>query len=137
MIAGEDPGTFNHVCKRDLPPARPVALRSRAETWNYVGLTRALAANGLPTAKISIVTMSIPIRIDLLATGEYITAMPKSVADRYAVKVLPIELPVERWSVAAITLKRRTLSPAVARFVECAHDAARPLAALPTRVAGH
>jgi DNA-binding transcriptional LysR family regulator len=106
---------------------------SGPETWNYVGLIRALGAIGLPAPKISIVTMSIPIRIDLLVTGEYITAMPKSVAERYAVKVLPIELPVERWSVAAITLKRRTLSPAVARFVECAREAAKPVIAPPRR----
>jgi DNA-binding transcriptional LysR family regulator len=110
---------------------------SGPETWNYVGLTRVLAAIGLPAPKISIVTMSIPIRIDLLATGEYITAMSKSVVERYAVKVLPIELPVERWSVAAITLKRRTLSPAVARFIECAHEAAKSLAAPLARTAGH
>ena len=37
--------------------------------------------------------------------------MPKSVARRCAVKVLPIELPVEQWSVAAVMLKGRTLSP--------------------------
>jgi DNA-binding transcriptional LysR family regulator len=104
---------------------------SGPETWNRVGLTRAFAAIGLPTPKVSLVTMSIPIRIDLLLSGAYITAMPQSVANRYAVKILPIELPVERWSVAIITLKKRTLSPVVERFIERAREVATSPAVRP------
>ena len=112
-------------------------MLSGPETWNHVGLTKAFQAIGLPAPKVSLVTMSIPIRIDLLTTGEYVTAMPKSVADRYAVKVLPIELPVERWSVAAVTLKGKTLSPVAARFIECAREVAKSIASTPKSHTAH
>jgi DNA-binding transcriptional LysR family regulator len=104
-------------------------ILSGSETWNHVGLTKAFRAIGLPGPKLDVVTLSIPLRIDLLSTGDYVTAMPRSVADRYGVKVLPIELPVEQWSVAITTLKGKTLNPAVARFIACAREVAKPLLA--------
>src|SRR4051812_35907560 len=43
-------------------------------------------------------------------------------------KTLPVGLPVRPWLVTMLTLKNRTLSPVVERFMECARDAAEPLA---------
>ena len=55
-------------------------------------------------------------------------ALPLSIvelyADRFALKRLPIEFPTQM-SYAIITLKNRTLSPAVDRFIECAREVAK------------
>jgi DNA-binding transcriptional LysR family regulator len=99
-------------------------ILSGADTWTHVGLARAFEHARLPAPKISMLTLSIPLRINMVAAGDCIGVLPKSVADCYAVKVLPIELPVEPWTVATVTLKSRTLSPVVSRFVDCARDVA-------------
>ena len=71
-------------------------------------------------------------RTNLLTTGPFITALPSSVvrlhADRFALKVLPIEMPSWPWLVVALTLKNRTLSPVVERFIECAREVAKSFA---------
>ena len=40
-------------------------------------------------------------------------------------KVLPVDLPVRPWPVVMVTLKNRTLSPIVERFLACARDVVR------------
>ena len=35
-----------------------------------------------------------------------------------SLKILPVELPFRPWPFAAVTLKNRTLNPAVARFID-------------------
>ena len=46
---------------------------------------------------------------------------PIWVANHYGLKVLPVRF-VRPWPVAIITLKNRTSSPVVKRFIECARD---------------
>jgi hypothetical protein len=57
--------------------------------------------------------LSVYLRINLLATGQFISAFPDSVlnlyARRFALKVLPLELPVRPWPVVIVTLRHRTL----------------------------
>jgi DNA-binding transcriptional LysR family regulator len=89
---------------------------------NHAGVARAFQARGLVLPKVDVVTFSIPLRIHLLIEGDYVTSLPESVAKIYAVKVLPIKLNVKPWSVVTITLKNRTLSPVVERFIECARE---------------
>ena len=48
-------------------------------------------------------------------------------ADRFALKRLPIELPVQPFAVAIITLKNRTISPVAQLFIDCAREVATPL----------
>ncbi len=101
-------------------------------TWNYNVLKEAFRARGLDMPRQSVKTMSVYLRTNLLATGQYIAAFPRSVlylhADRFALKILPLDLPARPWPVALLTLKNRTLSPIVERFIECAHAVAKPLA---------
>src|SRR5262249_12381112 len=47
--------------------------------------------------------------------------LPIWVANHYGLKVLPVRF-VRPWPVAIITLKNRTSSPVVKRFIECAGD---------------
>jgi DNA-binding transcriptional LysR family regulator len=79
--------------------------------------------------KISLVTFSVQLRSQLLASGEYVTVFPRSMmhlfADRMSLKVLPIKLPVREWPVAMVTLKNRTLNPVVQLFIEHLRAAAK------------
>jgi DNA-binding transcriptional LysR family regulator len=104
---------------------------SSPETWAYARLGEACQALGLDMPKASFVTVSVHLRNHMLAGGRYITAIPKSVADWYALKVLPVDLPVRPWPVVMVTLKNRTLSPIVERFLECAREVAKSTAGWP------
>ena len=68
------------------------------------------------------------LRLPLLASGDYIAAIPHSLLkyslDRWSLKVLPIRLGVG-FPVGILTLKNRTLSPVVQLFIEQARSTAK------------
>jgi len=103
--------------------------------WNTTVIADALAPRGLRMPNVAVVTYSVQLRANLLATGPYITTFPNSVlvlgADRYALKILPVELPPRPWPVVAVTLKSRTLSPIVRRFVDHIRASIQSLSPLP------
>jgi DNA-binding transcriptional LysR family regulator len=73
----------------------------------------------------------------MLADGRFITAIPKSIADWYGLKVLPVDLPVRPWPVVVVTLKNRTLSPIVERFIDCARQVAKSIMSRPATRTSH
>lgn len=85
-------------------------------------LVEAFESRKLAPPKPALTTFSVHLRTHLLATSEYVAAMPRSVllfnADKFGLKVLPIKLPVRSFPVAVVTLKNRTLSPVAKLFVE-------------------
>src|SRR4051812_39113313 len=97
------------------------------QTWNYQNLAEACHARGIAMPKASLVTLSLAVITHFLADGRFITSMPRSVAYFCSLKVLPVDLPVRSWPVNIVTLKNRTLSPVVERFIECARDFTRPM----------
>lgn len=96
-------------------------------SWNYRILSEACHVRGVAMPKASIVTLSMSVIAHFLAGGQFITAMPRSVAHFKALKVLPADLPPRVLPVNIVTLKNRTLSPVVERFIECARDFTRPM----------
>jgi DNA-binding transcriptional LysR family regulator len=86
---------------------------------------------GLATPFIAFGTQSTGFRGDLLATGSYIAPIPRSIFDLYArqfpLKMLRVDLPVRPWPIALVTLKNRTVSPVVERFIECTRSVAKSL----------
>ena len=78
-------------------------------------------AQGLPVPKLSITTYSMQLRMQLLNSGQYVTALPISAvsfnAARWSLKALPItignDLPV-----SVVTLKARVPTPAVQLFLD-------------------
>jgi DNA-binding transcriptional LysR family regulator len=65
-------------------------------------------------------------------TGHYLTILA-GFALRFPtrhreIKVLPVELPLDRVKVGVVTLKNRTLSPLVRLFIDAAHEVAKPRA---------
>jgi len=97
-------------------------------SWNYQCLAEAFRARGLDLPQASLVTLSMPVVTHFLAKGHSIAAVPGSVARLNALNVLPVDLPVRPWPVTIVTLKNRTLSPAVERFIACAHEVAKSMA---------
>jgi DNA-binding transcriptional LysR family regulator len=98
------------------------------DAWNYIGVAEAFRARGLEMPKVSLFGFSVHLVKHFVANGPFVTAMPRSVARFCSLKVLPVKLPVRPWSVAIATLKNRTLSPVVERFIEHAREVAKPLA---------
>lgn len=106
-------------------------ILTQSDTWNYVRIAEAFAARGLGTPKMMLATLSSHLRANLVGLGPYITTFPKSVlrvyADKFSLKGLPIDLQAQPWPVVAVTLKNRTLSPVVERFIQFVREFTRPL----------
>jgi DNA-binding transcriptional LysR family regulator len=104
--------------------------------WNHLLITEAFAAHGLEAPNISMRTLSVHMRTQLIATGDFLTTLPRSVlhlyAERFSLKALPVDFPARPWPVSIIMLKQRSLSPIVHRFIQCAEDIAKAWAP-PTR----
>ncbi len=102
-----------------------------ADAWGGALLADAFRARGLPAPAFAVSTLSISLRNELVADGEFITLLPRSVvrtfADRYALAVLPVGLPAHTSPVGIVMLKHRTLGPVVRLFVECAREVARSI----------
>jgi len=108
-------------------------ILSAPGTWNHTVVADAFRALGLGLPRISLNTLSVHLRANLLATGPYITVFPLSVlqtiGSRFSLKALPVDFPSRPWPVTIVTLKHRTLSPVVERFIDCAREVAKPFAA--------
>jgi DNA-binding transcriptional LysR family regulator len=105
------------------PPPDTVLGSSIVEGFRAAGL-------GYPRAAVT--TISPEARISLVKTGRYVTIFPAS-ALSYSSKqpdivILPVALPMAPVPIGIVTLKNRTLSPAVRLFVERAREVAKPLA---------
>lgn len=68
----------------------------------------------------------------LIPRGPYLSIFPASLlrfgANLPRLTVLPVDLPVPPWRVGIMTLKNRTLTPAVRLFIECAREVVKPIA---------
>jgi DNA-binding transcriptional LysR family regulator len=99
------------------------------ETWPTMAMEQAFKASNLPIPTIRVTTFSLQLRTHLLATGDFLTAMPRSLlrlnADGIRLKALPVKLPIRSFPVAIVTLKNRTLSPVVQLFLECLRKSVR------------
>jgi DNA-binding transcriptional LysR family regulator len=88
----------------------------------------AFQTRGLPPPRVSVKTLSVQLRNALSKTGRFIAVLPASTlqlnADIFGLKMLPIELAMPPQFVVIVTLKNRTLSPVVERFIECAREVA-------------
>jgi DNA-binding transcriptional LysR family regulator len=99
-------------------------------SWNYVWIAQAFKQRGLAMPNVSLMTLSLPLRAHMVANGPFITVNTRMVIRlmrQYGLKLktLPVDLPTEPWPVMVVTLKNRTLSPLVERFIECARDAVK------------
>jgi DNA-binding transcriptional LysR family regulator len=93
-----------------------------ANSWGDRLVSDAFRARGLPLPQASVMTFSVHLRTNLLTSGPFITVLPSSVArlhaDRFGLKVLPVDLPVRPWPVGIVSLKNRHLSPVAQLFID-------------------
>jgi DNA-binding transcriptional LysR family regulator len=109
------------------------------ETWilpppeSIVGgyIIDAFRAAGVEPPRVHVMSFSLPLCQQLLATGRFITLLPLSMAKfgKYRpLKRLRIELPKFSRPVGILTLRNRMLSPLAKLFIDCARNTAKPLA---------
>jgi DNA-binding transcriptional LysR family regulator len=95
-------------------------------------LADAFRARGLEMPRISVTTYSVHLRNSLGVGAQFIAALPESVlrfnSDQH-LQELPIDLPEPPWPVLMVTPGKRTLSPAVEHFIDCAREVAKSFVA--------
>jgi DNA-binding transcriptional LysR family regulator len=106
-----------------LPPVGSGIISTALEAFRVAGLD-------YPRA--TVFTDSPQVRMNLVATGRYLTIFTDSTlrfpTKRSEIAVLPVDLPRARFPNGIVTLKHRTLSRAAQLFVDAARDVASPLA---------
>jgi DNA-binding transcriptional LysR family regulator len=111
------------------------------EPWVMVGPTawaraftqKIFEAAGLSCPNPRIATNSIILRARLIVGSPYLglfltSVLRRLIADNYALTALPIDLRANTPSIAIVTLKNRTLSPVVERFLACVREVAASFA---------
>ena len=94
-------------------------------------------AHGLELPDQGVTSFSTQMRLHLLETGRFLTILHDSVlrfnAKHWALKVLPIDLPIKPMPIAIFRLKNRTISPVVQLFIDQAREVAKSLLGAPAR----
>jgi DNA-binding transcriptional LysR family regulator len=104
-----------------LPPPNSTSGAYVAETFRHAG-------HQPPRAHI--VSFSIPLHQHMLATGRFVTSLPRSLlhfAKHLPLKKLPVNMPALPRPVAIMTLTHRALSPLARLFVDQARAQAKTL----------
>ena len=86
----------------------------------------AFRAGGLDYPRATVFSLTPEVRINLLATGRFLTIFPTSVlrfpAPRTELKVLPVKLPMARVANGIVTLKHHAPSPTAQLFIAHARE---------------
>jgi DNA-binding transcriptional LysR family regulator len=92
----------------------------------------AFRASGLDFPRATVIAAALEMRANLLRTGRYLSIIPEfwlQFPERHPfIRKLPVKLPITGGPIGIITLKNRTPSPVVQRFIDCAREVAKPLA---------
>lgn len=139
-ILFEEPFTVVTGAESPWARRRKVALADLMdEAWLYgepgnatqARISEAIVAKTGRLPRVATYTTSMNLRLALLASGDYVSCIPSSVY-RYSaaskpIKALPVDMAL-KLPVAILTLKNRTLSPAVKLFIETAREVAKTMA---------
>jgi DNA-binding transcriptional LysR family regulator len=125
------------IALADLAGAALISPAS--DTPGGAAVTEAFTRAGLQPP-VSITTFSVHVRSILGMSGRFVAVLPVSILrfnpGVYALKELPLDMPMPQPPALVVTLKNRTLSPPVERFIDCARDVAKAMhAASPARKA--
>ncbi|OJU35301.1 MAG: transcriptional regulator [Alphaproteobacteria bacterium 65-37] len=108
------------------------------DTFPGTAVADLFRAGGLSMPRAPLTTLSIHLCCRLAASGKFITLLASSIVQfgghDHSLKMLPVEMPrTSAVSVAIVTLKDRTLSPAATLFIKCARDVSRTFTSVPRR----
>ena len=93
-------------------------------------ISQAFRTSGFEPPRAHVVSFSIPLHYHLLATGRYITMLPRSMlrfGKHTPLKLLPVKSPAGAYPIGILTLRNRTLSPLAQFFTTCAREVAKQL----------
>jgi DNA-binding transcriptional LysR family regulator len=95
-------------------------------------VVEAFGANNLDLPRATVTSLSLQVRINLLTTGRFLGLAPAAMLElpvpHPVLKALAVKLPTTRRPIAAVTLKKRALSPLGQLFIQTARAVAKPLA---------
>jgi DNA-binding transcriptional LysR family regulator len=93
----------------------------------------AFRQSGLQPPHLNVTSHAIELHLALLATGRFISLLPKSLValrgSQLGIKILPVELPIPTHPFGFRTLKYRTLGPVATLFIESARTVAKAVVA--------
>lgn len=111
--------------------ANAALISPASDTPGGAAVIEAFRAAGLPGSQVSVTTFSVHLRSILSMRGHFLAVLPVSILrfnpGLYALKELPLALPMPQPPALLVTPKNRTLSPPVERFIECAREIARAM----------
>ena len=93
-------------------------------------IAEAFRADGLAPPAAQVLSFSMPLTHNLLATGRYLSMQPiemARLARHLPLRILDVRFAGVPRSIAIMTLKNRTVSPLAKLFIACARDMARGL----------
>jgi DNA-binding transcriptional LysR family regulator len=102
------------------PPDTPVG--------SYIAA--AFRAAGLEPPRPRVLSFSVPLHQQLLATGRFLTTLPVSMlvhGRQSSLKPVPVEFPARSRPIVIMTLKNRTLSPLANLFIDAARELGKSL----------
>lgn len=106
-----------------------------SDTPGGAAVIAAFRAARLPVPSVTITTFSVHVRSILSTHGRFIAVLPVSVLrfnpGLFALKELAIDLQVGQLPALMVTLRNRTLSPPIERFMACARDVAEAMRVAP------
>jgi DNA-binding transcriptional LysR family regulator len=109
----------------------PWTLQPRENSFGSFAMDAFRVAGHAPP-RITVATTSSNLRGEMLATGRYLTMVPRYWVllprRRPSLRILPVEFPNTRLKVAIITLKNRSLSRATELFIDGVRAITKPLA---------
>jgi DNA-binding transcriptional LysR family regulator len=106
-------------------------ILSRNETLPHTPVSTAFAAAGLPFPSRVVVSGSLNMRQNMLASGRFVTCLPHSLLPfarlRGNFHILPIELPLWPTPTMILKLRGRSLGPAAESFLDTLRELSVPL----------
>ena len=101
-------------------------VMAQPSNWSYRVIADAFRVRRLAMPPVCLMTVSVPLRAYFLGQGDYVGSFPRhalgALAERYGLVPLPVKIPDCARSIAVVTLRNRTLTPLVERFVHCARE---------------
>lgn len=102
------------------------------ENFPWSLIADAFQARGLDLPRRIVTTRSLQLTTSLVATGRFLTVLPRNVlhfrAKSLGLKVLPVDVRIQPYPVGIVTLKNRTPNPVAQLFIDCARGLAESIA---------
>ncbi len=102
------------------------------KSWIDMRVTEGFRRAGVAPPQSIVRAYSVHFCISMLGTDRFSASLAGSVlrfnSPRFGLKVLPVDFPAQPWPVAMVTLKGRTVSPVVEKFMEDVRAVAEPIA---------